>query len=200
MYQGWTGLVNDSVQGTGAGAVLNTATTATLSPTAGGADVAQIPPAWQPNGWDQGLVLFVIAQGLLNTTTTSTTFTPLLAARVGNTGATYVTLASAGAIATGTTAFNLQWTLWALIRCTNVAASGNTIATQGVFEITNNATVPTIGAVTNGVLLRAPLPQSAGENAVAVDVTQLQGISLRGILAGANATVQLTQWAVLQVN
>jgi hypothetical protein len=35
---------------------------------------------------------------------------------------------------------------------------------------------------------------------VAVDTTQIQGLSMRGTLAGANATVQLTQWLVEAMN
>jgi len=33
-----------------------------------------------------------------------------------------------------------------------------------------------------------------------VDTTQLQGISMRATLAGANATIQLTQWIVEALN
>ena len=40
------------------------------------------------------------------------------------------------------------------------------------------------------------LPNASGETAAAVDTTSIQGVSLRGTLAGANATIQLTQWFV----
>jgi len=37
-------------------------------------------------------------------------------------------------------------------------------------------------------------PNASGETAAAVDTTQIQGLSLRGTLAGANATIVCTQW------
>lgn len=202
-YQEWVSLIVPSTpQATGAGTVLNTATTATLSPVTGGsADVAQVNSEGAFQGWSVGMLILVIARGFITTTTTSTTATFLLAARVGNTGATYVTLATTAGITTGTTALTgIQWKCEALIRCTNVATSGNTVATQGELTLTNNATAPTINAVTNAVQLQAGLPAVSGETNAAVDTTQIQGLSLRGTLAGANATVQLTQWLVESLN
>jgi hypothetical protein len=195
--QTWVSLLNpSSAQASGAGAALSSASTATLSPTTGlGSDVAQMQPAGLPYGFYAGGKIRVFAQGFITTTGTSTTWTMLLAARVGNTGSTYVTLATTAGIATGTgTLTGVQWSLWGVIRCTSVATSGNTLSTQGYLQFTNNATAPSIGATTNGVQLSAGLPAASGETAAAVDTTQLQGISVRGTLAGANATVQLTQW------
>ena len=188
--------------GSGAGAVLNTATTATLSPVLGsGADVNQINFEGAFQGWEAGALYWWWAQGFITTTATSTTFTPFLAARVGNTGATYVTIATAAGITTGTTALTgLQWVSHGIIRCTAIATSGNTVAAQGRFEFPNNATAPTIGAATNGVALVAPMPAASGEAVSAIDTTQIQGISFRGTLAGANATVQLTQWLLASMN
>lgn len=195
--QTWVSLINpSSAQASGAGTALNSATTATLSPVTGlGSDVAQMQPAGLPYGWYAGGKVRITAQGFVTTTGTSTTLTVLLAARVGNSGSTYVTLATTAGIATGTgTLTGLQWQLFAIVRCTGVATSGNTVSTQGFFTIPNNATAPSIGATTNGVQLTAGLPSASGENAAAVDTTQLQGISLRATLAGANATIQCTQW------
>ncbi len=197
--QSWVSLLNPaSSQASGAGAVLNTATTATISPVTGGsADVAQVQPASQPYGWYAGLLVRITAQGYVTTTGTSTTATFLLASRVGNSGSTYVTLATTAGIATGTGSLTgLQWELNAVIRCTGIASSGNTVSTQGLLTFPNNATAPSIGATSNSVMLMASLPAASGETAAAVDTTQLQGISMRATLAGANATVQLTQWLV----
>jgi len=201
-FQSWAGMLNASPQWTGAGTVLNTATTATLSPTPGALDVP-VQAGGQPYGWYPGMILRVTARGFLTTTASSTTFTPLLAARVGNTGSTYITLATASGITTGTTVLTtIQWKLEAFIRCTAVASSGNTLSTQGEFGLQGLLATPLAAANpfvltgTPSIGISAGLPAINGETAAAVDTTQLQGISMRGTLAGANATVQLTQWIV----
>jgi hypothetical protein len=198
--QSWVSLINaSSPQATGAGAAISSsATTATISPVGGGsADVAQVAPAAQPYGWYPGMVIRVTAQGFITTTTTACNYTFLLAARVGNSGSTYVTLATTGTITGTTTALTgLQWNLSGIIRCTSIATSGNTVSSQGLFEVLNNATAPTLNAQTNGVLLCAPMPTASGETAAAVDTTQLQGISMRCTTSTAQGTVQLTQWLV----
>ena len=202
--QSWVSLLNPaSPQASGAGtAIVSSATTATISPVTGlGSDVAQVQPGGQPYGWYAGLLVRVTAQGYITTTTTACNYTFLLAARVGNSGSTYVTLATTGTITgTATALTGLQWTLTGLIRCTAVATSGNTVSTQGSFEIVNNATAPTLnvagGSLAAGVLVNAPLPAASGETAAAVDTTQLQGISLRATTSTAQGTVALTQWLV----
>jgi hypothetical protein len=209
-YQEWVSLITPSTpQGSGPGATLNTATTATLSPVTGGtADVAQVnvEGAWQ--GWQAGMQIRVTARGYLTSTATGTTFTPFLASRVGNTGSTYVTLATANGITTPATALTgIQWKLEALIRCTSVATSGNTVSTQGEFGLygllaSGTALAANPQALTTGasIGLAFPLPPASGETAAAVDTTQIQGLSLRGTLAGANATVVCTQWLVEALN
>jgi hypothetical protein len=200
VYQDWVSLVNDSAHAVGAGAVLNTAATATISPTTGaGLDVASLPAAKDPGGWEQGTLIRWTARGYLTTTATSTTATFLLAARVGNTGSTYVTLATSLGLTTGATAYTgIQWTLRGMSRCTNVATSGNTIATQAEMWIGGNpATAPAIGTAAGTVMW---LPSASGETNAAIDTTQLQGLSMRATLAGANATIQLTQWACEMMN
>lgn len=195
--QSWVSLLNPgSPQASGAGTALSTAATGTISPVTGSAaDVVQVQPAGLPYGWYAGGLIRLTARGYLTVTSTSTTLTFLLAARVGNAGSTYVTLATAAGLSTGTTAITgIPWKLDALIRCTAVATSGNTVSTEGEVTIEENVTAPTIGATTAGVPLWLPMPSASGETAAAIDTTQLQGISLRATLAGANATVQLTQW------
>lgn len=195
--QSWVSLLNPgSPQASGAGTALSTATTATLSPTTGigvTSDVALVQAASQPYGWYPGLLIRVSAQGFITTTGTQTTATIFLTANKGNAG-TYTTLATTSGLLTGTGSLTgLQWVMDAVIRCTSVATSGNTVSTQGMLQIIPSSaqTIPTASAD-----ITLPLPSASGETAAAVDTTQLQGIALRGTLAGANATVQLTQWLV----
>lgn len=203
--QSWVSLLNPaSPQASGAGTALNTAATSTISPVSGsGADVAQIQPAGQPYGLYAGGLYRVTARGFITTTGTSTTATLLLASRVGNSGSTWVTLATTNGITTGTTVLTtVNWKLEALIRCTAVATTGNTMSTQGEMGLQGLLTTPALAAnpfvLTGSTSISAaiPLPASNGETAAAVDTTQLQGISMRATLAGANATIQLTQWLV----
>ena len=197
--QSWVSLLNaaNSVA-TGAGTVLNTAVTATISPTTGvgaTADYAQVNAASLPLGWYAGLLLRVVARGYLTTTGSSTTATIFLCANKGNNGGAYVTLATPVGITTGTgTVTGLQWTFEALVRCTGIASSGNTVSTQGDLRINNSVPANPVALGTQGMILAAP--NTSGETAAAVDTTQTQGICMRGTLAGANATIQLTQWAV----
>lgn len=204
--QSWVSLLNPaSPQSSGAGTALNTAATATISPVTGlstTADVAVVNAASQPLGWYPGLLIRVTARGYLTTTATSTTATLFLAANKGNTG-TFVTLASLPGITTGTTVLTgVQWKLEALIRCTAVAVSGNTVSTQGEFGLLGVSTTPAqepnpvLFAGIQSLVSTIPMPPTSGETAAAVDTTQLNGISMRGTLAAANATVQLTQWLV----
>jgi len=201
-YQQWCGLLNGGNPATtGAGAVLNTAATAAISPQASVAnqDVAVVAAAGQPLGWYPGLLLRVEARGFLTTTTISTTATIFLRANKTNSG-TFVTLATPVGITTGTTAITgIQWEVNALIRCTAIASSGNTVSTQGKLTMGNSgAAVPANPIALTGTSGIGPLfmPNASGETAAAVDTTVFQGIQLAGTLAGANATIQLTQWIV----
>ena len=193
--QNWVSLITpDTIQGSGPGATLNTATTATLSPVTGSAaDAAQVNPPGAYQGWAVGDLIRVCGRGYVTTTATSTTMTILLASRVGNAGTTYVTLATSAGVATGTGALTgLPWQIDGLIRCTNVATSGNTVSSQFTMWLQNSAS-PAV-ATANCVMISAP--NASGETAAAVDTTQIQGLSLRGTLAGANATVVCTEWLV----
>lgn len=202
MYQQWCGLLNGgNPQTTGAGAVLNTAATQAISPQASVAnqDVAVVAAAGQPLGWYPGLVLRVEASGFLTTTTISTTATIFLRANKTNSG-TFVTLATPVGITTGTTAITgIQWWFGAIIRCTAIASSGNTVSTSGRLVLGNSgAAVPANPIALTGTAAVGPLfaPNASGETAAAVDTTVFQGIQMAGTLAGANATVQLSQWIV----
>lgn len=202
--QQWVSLISGQA---GAGTALTTATTATISPTTGvgaTADVAQVNAPGSYLGWYAGMLIRVTARGFLTTTTTTTTATfPILVANKVSASA-YVTLATPNGITTGTTAVTgIQWKMEALIRCTGIASSGNTVSTQGEVIIGNSgAAVPANPIALTGTSGIGPLfmPNASGETAAAVDTTQAQFIAARGTLAGANATVQLTQWLVETLN
>jgi hypothetical protein len=199
--QSWVSLLNPaSPQASGAGTgIVTSATTATISPTTGAGatvDVAQVQPAGQPYGWYAGLLIRITAQGYITTTGTANTYQFFLRANKGNSG-TYTTLATTAVIGGTTTVYTgLPWTVSAIIRCTSIATSGNTVSTMGQFEVTHNTTAPTIGAATASVDLSAFMPSASGETAAAIDTTQLQGIGLACTTSAAQGTVQLTQWLV----
>jgi hypothetical protein len=196
--QDWVSLFpqGDQIAWTGAGTALNTATTATISPMPTGA-TAEYNKQVNGGDWRVGKLIEVTARGLLTTTATSTTATFFLATNIDNTGTTYVTLATSAGFATGTTVLTgLPWELWATVRCTAVASSGNTLATQGTLKIQNTA-APAL-ATANAVLLG--LPNASGETNAAVNTLRTQGIALRATLAGANATIQCTQWMCKLLN
>jgi len=182
----------------GAGTVMNTATTATLSPrpTPNTPDYNAFVPA---GGLSQGTLIRVTARGFLTTVASSGTLTFFLGSNIGNTATTYVTLATTAALTTGTSVITgLQWDLRALIRCTAIATSG-TLATQGELRVGTNVTAPTL--VTPPVNeIKLPMPSASGETAATVDTTQTQGIALRCTQVTSTCTVQLTQWAVEQLN
>lgn len=205
--QTWVSLLNPaSARASGAGTVLNTATTATISPCQAGAltaDVATVNPDGLPLGWYAGMLIRVTARGFLTTTSTSTTATWLLRANTGNNNS-YKTFATTSGLTTSTTVLTgVQWRLEALLRCTAVSQSAGTVATQGELNLMGVSTTP--AAAPNPVLWTGvqslaatmPMPAASGETSLSnLDTTQVTGIGLAATLAGANATIQLTQWAV----
>lgn len=190
-FQGWAQLLNSGAPWqTTQGTALSTATTATISPQATSAkDYAVATTYLYP-----GAVLRVTARGFLTTTTTSTTATIFLTA-----GATPTTLATPVGITTGTTAITgIQWLWESISRVTAIASSGNTISTQGELKLGNSGAGvpanPIALTVTPGMTL--PAPNVSGETAAAVDTTTAMALMLRGTLAGANATIQCTQFLI----
>lgn len=200
--QSWVSLVNAG--SVGPGTAVTTATTATLSPCQAGAlsaDVAVINAGGQPLGWYPGMLLRVTAQGILTTTTTSGTVTFFLAHNKANAGSTYTTLVTAAGITTGTTALTgINWTLEALVQCTAVASSGNTLSTQGKLSLGNTGAAlpanPTALSASPPPGFYLPLPNSAGPTAAAADTTGLAGVGLRVTQATSACTIQCTQWLV----
>lgn len=197
--QSWVSLLNpNNPASSGAGTLLNTATTAALSPqAAANLDYALVGAGGQPGGWYPGLLVRILARGFITTTATGTTATWLLRANKQNSG-TFVTLATTAGVSTPASAnTGLQWKLEAMLRCTAVAASGNTVSTQGELTINPIAaqTILTASAETT-----VSMPNASGETAAAVDTSVFQGIQLAGTLAGANASIQCTQWLVEALN
>jgi|ERR1700733_1312168 len=198
--QSWVSLINaGSPRATGAGTALSTAATATISPCQAAAltaDVATVNPDGQPLGWYPGMIVRVMARGYLTTTGTSTTATWLLRANKGNSNS-YSTLATTVGLTTGTgSVTGLQWHMDATIRCTAVGSgTSGSLSTQGWLEVSTSvpANPVALGSAGNTVL---PMPNITGETALGFDSTQITGIGLAGTLAGANATVQCTQWLV----
>lgn len=189
--QSWAVLLNSGAPWqTTQGAALSTATTATISPQA--ATSKDFPVA--TSFLYPGAVLRVTAQGFLTTTATSTTATIFLTA-----GATPTTLATPVGITTGTTVITgLQWWWESISRITAIGSTGNTISTQGRLNLGNSGAAvpanPIALTATPGMWLAAP--NASGETAAAVDTTSAMSLMLRGTLAGANATIQCTQFLI----
>lgn len=170
------------------GTALNSATTATISPQAANATDFTLPA----NYFYPGLTLRVWAQGFITTTGTSTTLTVFLAA---NKAGAYTTLATSVGMATGVgTLTGLPWALRGFITCTAIGSSGNTLSTEAIMEIATSTAAPTIGTTANCTLVG--LPSASGATATAIDTTSAQGLALRATLAGANATIQCTNWDI----
>lgn len=200
--QNWVSLLPSSQAAwSGPGTALTTAATATISP---------LPVSPTPNTSDynvpvpqgmfyNGMLIRVTARLFITTVASSGTLVFSLASNIGNTGTTYVTLASTAALTTGTTVLTgLQCDLRALIRCTAVAASG-TLATSGELRVGTNATAPTL--VTPPVNeIKLPMPSASGETAATVNTLATQGIALRCVQTTSTCTVQCTQWLVEALN
>jgi hypothetical protein len=196
--QNWVSLLTPGSPVAGAAFTVG-ASTATLSPVLGStADTAQVNAAGQYLGWQANQLIRVTARGFVTTIATAGSLTFLLAARVGNAGTTYVTLASTAAVSTPAAAnTGIQWKMEGLVRCTAVATSGNTVAAQGEISF---------GVLAAQTLLTATaqvwvaMPNASGETASAVDTTQVQGLSLRCTGTAVSGTVQCTQWLVETLN
>lgn len=196
--QNWVSLLTPyQAAWTGAGTAYSGAATGTISPTPT-PNTADYNAYVTAGGFYPGMLIRVLARGYLTTTGTSTTATWLLGSNIGNTGTTYVTLATTTGLTTGTGAIiGLQWKLEALIRCTAVATSG-TLNTQG--ELSFTTAVPAAPAAIAANTMTLPMPNISGETAATVNTLQTQGIALRCTMAAANATVGCTQWLVEALN
>lgn len=202
--QQWVSLLNPGITSTGPGATWTEASgSAVLSPqtSASNQDYATVQPGGQYLGWYVGMLIRVTAAGWITTNTTTGTLTISLRANKNNSTAvaSNVVLATANGITTGTTAITgIQFEVNAILRCTAVASSGNTVSTQGGLTLFNSgAAVPANPiALTGTAGLLLPMPNISGENAAPVDTTQLQGIQLAATGTAASGTIACTQWLV----
>jgi hypothetical protein len=200
--QGWVSLLNPGITPTGPGLTFTeSATTAVISPQLSGAtaDYAVVNAAGQPYGWQAGMLVYVFARGWITTSATTGTLTVFLRANKGNAGSTFVTLATPVGVTTGAGSLTgIQFNVEALIRCTAVAGTGSTLATQGEWNILNSgAGVPANPiALTGSGGLSLPMPNISGETASSVDTTQPQGIQLCATATAASGTIACTQWLV----
>jgi hypothetical protein len=178
-YQSWESLLNAGAPWqTTAGTVLNTATTATISPQAAGSKDYTLPANW----WYPGAVIKVTARGILSSGGTGSNLTVLLAA-----GVAPVTLSTGPAIALGTgTVTNMPWRLTANIQCTAIGSTGNTLTTQGELMFETSIT-PAFG--TSNVTI-APLPSTAA----ALDTTVAMALNLRATLSAAFGAITCQQF------
>jgi hypothetical protein len=204
--QNWVSLLNPGIFASGPGASLTlAASTQVASPVTGVAnqDIAVIQAHGQYLGWQVGMLIRITARGFYTSTSTTGTLTYKLFYNKGNaTAAASQTaiLTSAGITTPSSALTGFQWKLEALVRCTAIATSGNTVAAQGELIIGNNVTSPTMnvaaGSLVNDVALWVPMPNITGETATAVDTTQLAGLNLQVTGTAAQGTLQCTQWLV----
>lgn len=200
----WVSLLSSGLNPTGPGTLFTeSAATAVISPqtSATNQDYALVQAGGQQGGWYTGMIIRVTASGFFTTSTTTGTLTYSIRANKNNStaAASNVVLATAVGITTGTTAITgIQWIAEVIIRCTNVASSGNTVSTQGRLTLFNSgAGVPANPiALTAGTGMCLPMPNISGETAAAVDTTQPQGIQMCATATAASGTTQCTQWLV----
>lgn len=168
----------------GAGTILNTAATATISPQLPTTKDYAVPSGeWRPNK-----TLQIEADGVVSSGGVASNLTVFLAG-----GVTPTTLSTGPAIALGTGSLaNLHWRLWARIRCLAVASSGNTLETKGGLLI-GNATAPALGTA-NGVVADLPLTSAA------VDLTAACAVLLRATLSSANGSITCHTFLVKSLN
>lgn len=207
--QAWVSLLNDGIASSGPGATYTeAASTAALSPqtsASSNADYAVVGAGYQPGGWYPGLLIRVTARGWKTFSTTTGTLTISLRANKANAvaAASNTVLATTPGLTTGTTALTgIQWKLEALLRCTAIAATGNTVSAQGEFGFQGVTTAPL--QMANPFVMTAiasesfavPMPLASGETAAAVDTTVFQGIQLCATGTAASGTIACTQWLV----
>jgi hypothetical protein len=206
--QYWVSLLNPGLASSGPGALYTEGiSTAVLSPQTSVAnqDYAVAQAGGQPLGWYQGWLIRVTARGFVTTNTTTGTLTISLRANKNNATApaSNVVLATTVGLTTGTTAVTgIQWEVEALIRCTTVASSGNTVSAQGAWTLFNSGAAVPANPLTlaSSTALDFPMPNASGETAAAVDTTQPQGIQLCATGTASSGSIQCTQWLVEALN
>lgn len=205
--QSWVSLINAGAFATGPGATLTlAASTQVASPVTGATnqDVAVVNGAGQPLGWYPGLVMKILARGYYTSSATTGTLTYKLMYNKANSTAIAsqtAILATNGITTQGSVVTGMQWRFDALVRCTAIATSGNTVAAQGELQFFILAGTPPTLPASPVLMSTAPgwsiaAPNITGETATAVDTTQLAGINLSVTGTAAQGTLACTQWIV----
>lgn len=178
------------------GALLNTATTSTISPQAPTTQDFVLPG--QPGGlqWYQGMALKVTARGLLTSGGVASNLTMFLAAGVSGTLGT--TLGTTGAVALGTTSLTAQvFKFEAIVRVVALTTAAATfLDCQGDLSLTAGST-PTL-TTASGVLV--PIPYTTTNGSTLSPYTAATAMGLRATLSTANGSVQCNQFLIEQVS
>ena len=194
--QTWVNLLNagvpwQTVQGT----LLNTATTATISPQAGGPQDFVLPS--QPTGlqWYAGMVLRVTARGLLTSGGTTSSLTMNVSA--GPSAGAGTALVTTGAIPLGTTTLTAQvFKLEVIIRVIALTTAAATfLDAQGDLTLTAGTT-PTLTTASGAV---APLAYTLTNGSTLSPYTAATALFLRGTLSAAFGSVQCNQFLIEQM-
>jgi hypothetical protein len=192
--QAWCNLLNyGSPWQTSQGAVLNTATTATISPQAPTNQDFMLPGQYNGLQWYAGMSLRIRARGTLTTGATTANFTWALAlGPSGMSGATVVGT-TAAVVMGATTVGPCAWKMEAAIDCQAIGSTGNTIQCDG-HVIAGNSTTPAL-LTANAVMINIPFTNTAFNT-----YTQGTCIALRGTLSAAFGSYQCNSFIVEQMS
>jgi hypothetical protein len=191
--QNWCNLLNHGEPWqTAQGTVLNTATTAVISPQAPTNQDFVLPG--QDNGlqWYRQMSLRIRARGTLSTGATTANFTWALAIGVTNTLAT-VLCTTAAVVMGATTIGPVAWNLQAAVDCVAIGSTGTTLTADGNV-ICGNSTTPAF-VTANAVMINMPFTSTAFNT-----FTQGTCIGLKGTLSAAFGSYQCNHFAVEQIS
>jgi hypothetical protein len=193
--QDWVNLLNWGVpwqtsQGT---ALSATATTATISPQAGGPQDFILPTQSTGTQWYEGMTLKIEASGTINSGGTASNLTVFLAAGVSGTLATTLSTSTAMALGVGTLT-GLEWYLLSTIRCINVGSTGNTLATEGHMHVQTSTAGLAIGTA-NDTVVPLPFTQTAFNT-----YTAATAVGLRATLSAAFGLIQCNSFQIYQTD
>jgi hypothetical protein len=193
--QDWVNLLNWGVpwqtsQGT---ALSATATTATISPQAGGPQDFILPTQSTGTQWYEGMTLKIEASGTINTAGSASNLTVFLAAGVSGTLATTLSTSTAMALGVGTLT-GLEWYLLSTIRCINVGSTGNTLATEGHMHVQTSTAGLAIGTA-NDTVVPLPFTQTAFNT-----YTAATAVGLRATLSAAFGLIQCNSFQIYQTD
>ena len=194
--QSWMNLLNAGApwQTTNGAALTSSATTATISPQAPTTQDFVLPSQYNGLQFYPGMTLWLRARGVCNAGATTSNLTLFFAAGVSGTLAT--TLTTSGALTLGTTiTTSVGWRAEAIIRCTGIGSSGNTLAASGdwILSTAAGANTGTLGTSNSTIMTMA-------ETTTALNTyTSATAIGLRATLSAAFGSVQCNEFLVMQL-